>query len=88
MEFRWNPWNIGKCEKHGVDPTDAEYVIRHAKRPFPRNIDNDKDLVWGQAAGGHYLQVIYLIDPDGTVFVIHARPVDDSEKRQLRRKRK
>jgi uncharacterized DUF497 family protein len=88
MEFRWHPWNIGKCEKHGVAPEDAEYVVRHARRPFPRLIDDDKSMVWGQSPAGLYLQVIYVIDPEGTVFVIHARPLDESEKRQLRRKRR
>jgi uncharacterized DUF497 family protein len=88
MEFRWIAWNIEKCELHAVIPADVEYVVDHARRPFQRNIDHDKDLVWGQAKDGRYLQVIYLVDPDGTAFVIHARPLDDKEKRQLRRKHK
>ena len=88
MEFRWISWNIEKCHLHGVDPADVEYAVNHPKRPFPRNIDHDKDLVWGQSQDGRYLQVIYVIDPDGTGFVIHARPLDDSEKRQLRRRRR
>ena len=45
MKFRWIAWNIGKCEMHSVDPADAEHVVKHRERPFPRNIDDDKDLV-------------------------------------------
>ena len=88
MDFRWIEWNIAKCEKHGVDPADAAYVVAHAWRPFPRGIDGDKLLVWGQAPDGSYLQVIYLLDPDGTAFIIHARPLTESQRRQLRRKRR
>jgi len=31
MEFRWIGWNIEKCEKHGVEPEEAEYVVRRAQ---------------------------------------------------------
>ena len=88
MEFRWIEWNIAKCHKHGVDPEAAQYVADHARRPFPRRVENQKYLVWGQDKGGRYLQVAYTIDADGTAFIIHARPLDDSEKRQLRRKKR
>ena len=87
-DFRWNAWNVEKCSKHGVDPADAEYVIERARSPFPRRIDRGKLLVWGQASSGAYLQVIYLLDADGTAFVIHAMPLTDRQKRQFRRKRR
>jgi hypothetical protein len=32
------------------------------------------------------LQVIYVLDEDGTVYVIHARPMSDREKWRFRRK--
>ena len=87
MEFRWNDWNIEHIEKHGVLPEEAESVVRNARQPFPRKIEEDKWFVWGRGRGDRFLQVIYLLDDDGTVYVIHARPLDQKEKRRLRRLR-
>jgi len=87
-EFRWIEWNIEKCELHGVDPAEAEEIVNRARAPYPRRIDQGKTLVRGQAASGRYLQVIYLLERDDIVFVIHARPLNETEKRQLRRSRK
>lgn len=87
QEFRWIEWNLGKCEKHGVRPDEAEQVVEHARRPFPQRVAERKYLVWGQTEAGRYLQVIYLIDPEGTLFVIHAMPLTDRQKHQLRRRR-
>lgn len=86
--FRWIPWNIAKCDKHGVDPADAEFVVNNARRPFPRRADDDKWLVWGQTSVGDYLEVVYLLDPDDTVFIIHAMPMTDRQKHQLRRRQR
>jgi uncharacterized DUF497 family protein len=87
-EFRWNDWNVGKCREHGVDPAEAEHVVEHAKRPFPRRLEEGKVVVWGQSAGGRYLQVIHVVDPAGTLYVIHARPLSAGEKRQPKRRRR
>jgi uncharacterized DUF497 family protein len=88
MEFRWIAWNRDHIAEHGVDPAEAEMVVRRARRPFPQQIGDDKLLVMGQGSGGRYLQVIYILDPDDTVFVIHARPLTDGEKRRYRRRRR
>lgn len=45
MDFRWNEWNIDHIGGHGVDPDDAEFVVEHAPRGFPRRIENDQWLV-------------------------------------------
>jgi uncharacterized DUF497 family protein len=87
MGFRWNDWNHEHVEQHGVSPNEAEEVIRHARGPFPRRIDNDKWLVWGRGSGGRLLQVIYVLDDDETIYVIHARPLNNQEKRRYRRSR-
>jgi uncharacterized DUF497 family protein len=86
MDFRWNPWNVEHIGDHGVDPDEAEDVARAAIRPYPRRIGDDKWLVWGPGRGGRLLQVVFMMDGDGTAFVIHARPLTDREKRLLRRK--
>jgi uncharacterized protein len=88
MDFRWNDWNIDHIAKYGVSPEEAETVIRTARRPFPRKIEDDKWLVWGQRRAGRFLQVIFVLDPDEAVFVIHARPLTDREKRHFRRRKK
>lgn len=86
MEFRWNEWNVEHIARHGVDPDEAERVVRDAIRPFPRRIQDDKWLVWGRGHGGRFLQVIFVLDDDDRVYIIHARPLTDREKRRLRRR--
>jgi uncharacterized DUF497 family protein len=86
VEFRWNEWNVDHIAEHGVDPEQAEYVVKHASRPYPEYRGDDKWVVLGQTTNGWYLQVIYILDPDDTIYVIHARPLTDKEKRRLRRR--
>jgi hypothetical protein len=45
-------------------------------------------MVRGQSSAGRYLQVIYLIDEDGTFFVIHARDLTEREKSGLKRRKR
>lgn len=85
MIFRWNDWNLAHAARHGVTPEEAELVVSHSRAPFPRRIDDDKFLVWGQAPGGRYLQVIFVKDLDLTTYIIHARRLDNAEKKRLRR---
>ena len=85
MQLRWNDWNREHVAKYGVDPEEAEAVVRQARRPFPRQIGDDKLPVQGRGRGGRLLQVIYGLDPDDTVFVSHARPLTEREKRRYRR---
>jgi len=86
MQFRWIDWNRAHVAEHGVDWEEAEMLVRQARPPFPQQIGEDKLLVMGQGRGGRFLQVIYVLDPDDTVFVIHARPLTDREKRRYRRR--
>lgn len=86
--FRWNADNVIHVADHGVSPDEAEQVLRAARPPYPRAIENGKLVVWGQTDGGVYLQVIYLMSPPGVVYVIHARPLNDREKKRYRRQRR
>jgi uncharacterized protein len=88
VEFRWNQWNIEHIARHGVDPGDAEAVVEEAEAPYPQASREDKWLVWGPAPDGELLQVVFVLDDDDTVFVIHARRLTDNEKRRYRRNRK
>lgn len=86
MIFRWNDWNVQHIARHGVTPEEAEEVVRAASNPFPRKIEDEKYFVWGQSGGGRMLQVIFVSDPDGiTSYIIHARPLNEQEKRRYRR---
>jgi uncharacterized protein len=85
MEFRWNDWNIDHVAGHGVSPDEAEAAVRSAARPFPRRIEDDKWLAWGRGSGGRPIQVVFIEDEDRTIFVIHARPLTNTEKRRFRR---
>lgn len=85
MTFRWNRWNIEHLDGHGIDPEDAEHVVRNGETPYPRRIGNDKLLVWGRDDGGRLLQVIFVMDDDGTIFVIHGRELTNREKGRYRR---
>jgi uncharacterized DUF497 family protein len=87
-EFRWNDWNREHLDKHRIAPRDAESLVRRARPPYPQRMKRGKYLVIGQTTNGTYVQVIYLIDPDDTIFEIHARPLTDSEKRRYRRRQK
>ena len=78
MDFRWNEWNIDHIAKHGVDPLEAEFVVRNAKRPYPLRTDEEKWLVRGRGRGGRPIQVVFIVDEDKTVFVI--RPPARQEK--------
>ena len=86
-EFRWIEWNRAKLAQHNVAPEEAESVVNRARQPYPMKVDDDKRLVWGQTDSGRYLQVVYLIDIEDTIFVIQARPLTDREKRRLARRR-
>jgi uncharacterized DUF497 family protein len=88
MQFRWNDWNIEHVTAHGVEPDEAELVVNGAKQPFPLRYPDDKWFVWGQGYGGRLLQVIYVLDEGGTIYVIHARPLIEKEKRRYRRRKK
>jgi uncharacterized DUF497 family protein len=85
--FRWNDWNIDHIAQHGVTPDQAEGLVLSARRPWPAYQGDGRWLIRAQDQAGRYLQVAYLVDPDGTLYVIHARPLTDGEKRTYRRRR-
>jgi uncharacterized DUF497 family protein len=85
VDFRWNDWNVEHLLLHGIAPEEAETVVLGAARPFPRRIEDDKWLVWGRGKGGRFLQVVFVLDEDGTIYVIHSRPLTEGEKRRMRR---
>ena len=88
MEFRWNRWNEEHIRRHGVEPEEAEEVVFGARSPYPLVQSEERYLVWGSTDDGRLLQVVFVIDEDGTVFVIHARLLTDKEKRRYHRRKR
>ena len=86
MRFRWDEWNVEHVAKHGVTPEEAERVVRLAKAPYPQSRADGRWIVWGRGDGGRLLQVIFVGDRV-EVYVIHARPLTEQEKRRYRRRR-
>ncbi len=86
MRFRWNGWNEEHIAVHDVSPGEAEDVVLGARAPFPLVQGDEKYLVWGPAEGGRLLQIVFVIDSDDSVFVIHARPLTETEKKRYRRR--
>lgn len=82
MEFRWIDWNVDHIARHGVTPDEAEWVVR---RNPPRRVGEGKYRARGQTELGRFIQVVFVLDPDDAVFVIHSRPLTEREKRALRR---
>jgi uncharacterized DUF497 family protein len=86
FKFRWNEPNVDHIGEHNIVPAEAAYVVNHPFRGYPRAMEDEKYLVKGQTAEGQYIQVIYVFDPPGVVYVIHARPMTLKERRALNRR--
>ena len=81
MDFRWIRWNVEHVGEHGVTPAEAESVVRHPFPGWPRKIGDGKRMVQGRGQGGRFVQVAYVVDEDGTIFVIHAMPLTGRRRR-------
>jgi hypothetical protein len=84
-EFRWNDWNLEHATRHGVGRFEAERLIDGPPRGWPRQVGNGKLMVQGRGQGGRFIQVIYIIDDDGTIFIISAMPLTTRRRRSGRR---
>ena len=86
LEFRWNDANREHIGRHNITAAEAEYVVRHARPPYPEKRENLKFYVAGQGPDGRYIQVVFIVDPPPMIYVIHARALDNKEKRVYRRR--
>lgn len=74
-------------ERHGITEREVRAVLARPIEDRPAR-EGARAAV-GQAAGGRYLRVIYVPDPDpDTVFVITAYELGAKAKHALRRRRK
>ncbi len=75
---------------HGVSEEEVEYVLRHPAEDLPARDDSRQAL--GQTAGGRYLRVIYVPEPDGvfviTAFELRGKPLQAFKRRQRRRRKR
>lgn len=87
-EFRWNEWTVEHLARHGVKPDEAEQIVMAARQPYPLGRPDDKWLVWGRTSSGRALQVVFVLDDDDTIYVIHSRDLTTREKQRYRRRRR
>jgi uncharacterized DUF497 family protein len=101
--FIWDDANRAHAQRHGVCVEDIEYVVRHAKAPWPMAQGDHKFIAWGRTEAGEYIQVVYVLESDAInidysevdlleleseadgVYVIHAMPLADDQKRNFRK---
>ena len=60
----WDDWNRGHIAKHRVTVAEAEWVLKHAIPPFPRDVGDRKWVIRGVTREGRFLQVIYALRND------------------------
>ena len=82
--FWWDEENIEHIAEHGVDPYEAEIVIRDALRI--RKAIQGKYVAYGQTDGGRYLMVVFAHKDKGRLRVVTARDLTSEEKYRLRSK--
>jgi uncharacterized DUF497 family protein len=78
--------DLDHATQHGVSTDEIERVIFNAEAPYPEQCGDEKFLVIGRGAGGRFVQVVFVVDEDGPIYPIHARPLNDRVKRRLRRR--
>jgi uncharacterized DUF497 family protein len=81
--FRWVGWNLDHATRHGVSVAECERVVRGGEY---RRAGGGKYRAVGRGDGGRWLQVVFVLTKDDEVFVIHARPLTESEKHRERRR--
>jgi hypothetical protein len=80
-DFRWIPWNLDKIDLHGCGRHEVEHLVRNPGRGWPRKGLDGRFSVQGRGAGDRMIQVVYVLDRDGTAFVIHAMPLTTRRRR-------
>jgi hypothetical protein len=88
VDFRWNDWNAEHLARHGIEPEAAEHAVEEASSPYPRRVEGDKLLAWGPGPAGELLQVIFVLDEDGSAYILHARALTEKEKGRYRRRKR
>jgi hypothetical protein len=80
-DFEWIEWNLDHATKHGCLIWEIEHVVLNASRPWPKNKGKGKFEVEGRGQGERVIRVLFLVEPDGRAFVIHAMPLTTRRRR-------
>ncbi len=81
-DFRWNDHNIEHAQKHGCTIKEIESVASRPGRGYPRKLGDGKFLVVGRGVGNRVVEVIFVRDSDGTIYVIHAQQISTRRRRR------
>ena len=84
MRFKWVKWNIEHIAKNKVTQEEAESVFYNPFPGYPRK-HKKSYVIWGKSYSDRYIQIAYSIEPDGRVFIFHARDLKKSEKRRIKK---
>lgn len=76
--FRWIEWNLDHATRHGCSVDEIESVVLNYSN---RKVGDGKRMTVGRGRGNRVIQVVFLIDDDGTFFVIHAMPLTTRRRR-------
>jgi len=74
--FSWSDWNIRHIAEHHVKPIEAQYIVDHARQPYPEHVGDGKWRVRGKTRAGRWLQVIYVYPDDSDVDPDSLSPAD------------
>jgi uncharacterized DUF497 family protein len=61
-DFIWDDANAEHATRHGVSIEEIEYVVTHARSPWPMPQGDNKFIVWGRTEAGSYVQVVYVLE--------------------------
>jgi hypothetical protein len=100
--FIWTTWNIEHIAKHGITPAEAEWVVEHGS-PIKMK-DDKLIVRGQTRAGRYIQVIfVFQADVQGidytevdlvetgdedAMYVIHARPLEAEEKRNVKKRRK
>lgn len=76
--FRWIDWNVEHATSHGCTVREIERVVLNNPN---RKVGDEKRMTTGRGVGGRMVQVVFLLDDDLTIFVIHAMPLTTRRRR-------
>jgi hypothetical protein len=84
VEFRWNRHNLDLLSKYRITRLEAELVVRYASAYFPRQTGKGKWYLVGKGVKRRLIEMAFVLDPDNTIYVIHALPVGGKQRRWIR----
>ena len=87
--FAWDDGNRRKCQKHGVQITEIEYVLAHAETlvvPDPKNMQVEaRFLAIGRTEKGHYTFVVFTPRQSGRATLLRPISARYMHRREIRK---